>query len=907
MQKLRRPVSAVVAMLVVLFAMPAAGAAATTTPTAATATVVTEADGFRFGVDAATPTDVNQYNYGLLEGEAVADPGETYINVRVTVINEQSDRSAFILDLVGSATGSDIYLGGPDPLSADEKTNEGCATSGDLGVTLPAGMCLIGADDQAGGGAVVLEDGTALADEGLTQGPLIPASGRATINAYFGPVSSGYKAQNASLFFYVVSNGGTTANLVRVPIGSHGAAQPASGAACLMPHLAQPSVPVLSAAQASAELGQKVTFAAATGPADHVVCQWDGPRLPKKEVRPYRQYTVELWLGVQGPFPNNADAAASFTPLSRAFGAPTAVAGVGSAAAFLPGQDEITGQLLVLSGVYVFTVSLNSPAPLVTQQRQLVAVARSVLGHLPVPLPLAPAFIVTATLDQPLSGDLLSLPLTRLTIKDPGSVTATVAWGQGANSPAQFVISHSPHTHGIGVGPAVMSIVADTPYTYRVLGTFPLTIMLHNGLGQAQQLAGEVVVARALVGSAANLGGAKLAAMWNTCWQCGQYVDLPDLHSIGVDSHYLGIMETTQEQTDHSPSTAAAFIKDLDQQGSNVFNYFSLVNPGLGLLAGFPDQLAADNDPDAIQVLGLAIYSGDFSPVVATNLTLSWLAHSECAACTDNSALSEPSLAALTLIYDWGHPTAEFPDGYLISRTPTSTEQQLLTLGITSAVGWQIINVGAAAYAVKTLPGSASDPPTADDLDIWVNMFRTEVVKPIVNTMGNNWASEAEQNALVSGTQSVAIGALVGAAIPIPGLDVFGAIAGALVGIVLGMWGAVDTSGIGAEYNQVVGFDNQGRAEADLFSLAALLHGGRIYPNGLDDSVPLTDNPANIRAVWLDYAENRIGQNSDQIQDKKRPVTKSPVTKGTEVDVWEPLPETPLGTPFYLLEYCTTC
>ncbi len=191
-----------------------------TTPTttkAATATIVTEADGFRFGVEPGKPTTVNQYNYGLLEGEAVADPGQTYIDVPITVINEQSDRSAFLLDLLGSATNSYVYLGAPN-LSADDKSNGGCATSVNVGTTLPAGSCLIGANDQSGGGAVVFQDGSALADENLSQGPTIPASGRTTMNAYFGPVSSGYDAQNASLFFPVVSNGGLNVSLTQVPI-----------------------------------------------------------------------------------------------------------------------------------------------------------------------------------------------------------------------------------------------------------------------------------------------------------------------------------------------------------------------------------------------------------------------------------------------------------------------------------------------------------------------------------------------------------------------------------------------------------------------------------------------------------------------------------------------------------------
>ena len=107
-----------------------------TTPTTTKAATTTEADGFRFGVEPGKPTTVNQYNYGLLEGEAVAEPGQTYIDVPTTVINEQSDRSAFLLDLLGSATNSYVYLGAPN-LSADDKSNGGCATSVNVGTTLP--------------------------------------------------------------------------------------------------------------------------------------------------------------------------------------------------------------------------------------------------------------------------------------------------------------------------------------------------------------------------------------------------------------------------------------------------------------------------------------------------------------------------------------------------------------------------------------------------------------------------------------------------------------------------------------------------------------------------------------------------------------------------------------------------
>jgi hypothetical protein len=150
---------------------------------------------------------------------------------------------------------------------------------------------------------------------------------------------------------------------------------------CLALAIPQPQEPVLTNAQAIAAVHQPLSYV--RQPARRSAqCQWNGRRLPPARATPYRQYQVQLWLSVHAPFRSVSAAKHDYGAMVDAFGQPTRAPGVGSEAAFIPGQDEVTAQLLVRGGRDVFEVSLNSPLDQRQQRAQLTVIARDVLSRL---------------------------------------------------------------------------------------------------------------------------------------------------------------------------------------------------------------------------------------------------------------------------------------------------------------------------------------------------------------------------------------------------------------------------------------------------------------------------------------------------------------------------------------------
>jgi hypothetical protein len=163
-----------------------------------------------------------------------------------------------------------------------------------------------------------------------------------------------------------------------------------SEGACVSGQLARPSVPVLTDAQVTEDVHQKVTLASAA-PGPVVSCQWDGAPVPKDKSDPYRHYTVQVWFGIQF-LTTAAEARAAFKRDEAVAGPPQSVPGLGAVVSVMPGQDEVTEQLAAMtSGDDVFTVELSSSAKTKVQKADLVAVARQVLARLamttPAPVP----------------------------------------------------------------------------------------------------------------------------------------------------------------------------------------------------------------------------------------------------------------------------------------------------------------------------------------------------------------------------------------------------------------------------------------------------------------------------------------------------------------------------------------
>ena len=157
---------------------------------------------------------------------------------------------------------------------------------------------------------------------------------------------------------------------------------PVAATECLSARLPQPTSPVLSDAQVSADLGQTVHFGSAPDSTTVVRCSWEGRALPADKDNPYRHYTVQLWLGLQF-FSSAAAAKQAFQFDEAPFGPPTAVPGLGATVNLQPGEDDVTRALTAMTpSNVVFGLNLNSPSPQAVQDSQLVALAHLVLQRL---------------------------------------------------------------------------------------------------------------------------------------------------------------------------------------------------------------------------------------------------------------------------------------------------------------------------------------------------------------------------------------------------------------------------------------------------------------------------------------------------------------------------------------------
>jgi hypothetical protein len=120
-------------------------------------------------------------------------------------------------------------------------------------------------------------------------------------------------------------------------VGNRLSARGADATGCLGSALPKPAVAVLTDRQAISALHQHVTFAGETGGSSTPECQWNGNPLPPNQVGPYSQYQVQLWLNLHAPFVSGSAARSYYEPLTTAFGTPTRVPDLGTAAVFVPG------------------------------------------------------------------------------------------------------------------------------------------------------------------------------------------------------------------------------------------------------------------------------------------------------------------------------------------------------------------------------------------------------------------------------------------------------------------------------------------------------------------------------------------------------------------------------------------
>ncbi len=228
---------------------------------------------------------------------------------------------------------------------------------------------------------------------------------------------------------------------------------------------------------------------------------------------------------------------------------------------------------------------------------------------------------------------------------------------------------------------------------------------------------------------------------------------------------------------------------------------------------------------------------------LATSLTWSVVSPIDC---TDppsfdlNYCEALTDLPAITIVDDY------WLRGQLLSQQAGSVQQQLLDVAVQSKLGWNTVTLGAAAYAASQLR-TAGDPPSENGLTQWISNVKNGVVARIVNTMGASWVNVAEDHAFSSNASFAGISTVITGLIPIPVLS-------AVAGLVLGMWGASQNSGIPSEYTQVVGFANESESMSDLFCLESLLRAGEIHLAGST----VQNTPANVRAVWEAY----VGPNS---------------------------------------------
>lgn len=143
----------------------------------------------------------------------------------------------------------------------------------------------------------------------------------------------------------------------------------------------KPVLPVLTTVEVTVDLHQSVIFGGGSGPVTNYSCVWDGKKLPKPANPESPQYSVQLFLQLY--YSSSSSAAIKlYTQISTGLGTPTPVSGVGNRAAFLPGQDIVTEQLVVRAGAYVFIDQLSSSEAHALQKAQLTTVAHQVVARL---------------------------------------------------------------------------------------------------------------------------------------------------------------------------------------------------------------------------------------------------------------------------------------------------------------------------------------------------------------------------------------------------------------------------------------------------------------------------------------------------------------------------------------------
>ena len=307
---------------------------------------------------------------------------------------------------------------------------------------------------------------------------------------------------------------------------------------------------------------------------------------------------------------------------------------------------------------------------------------------------------------------------------NPGSLKATINWGDGTVSPAELTEQRAPHAHGPGLGPEVISVVARSPHIYWVLGDFPMSITL-TGHGFTKTFDGTAIIGPDLKQVAqrqAEALGKEWSKKWNSCPYCTVTSSCPGIPSTceynpvspGVKWEYGKLIQRTQSAIEGDPRAATYFFDDLTSIGFDQLTAFSDEDgDGRGLEPGFPNEL--DPNVDGSQLLGLAILSGAWSAQKVTSMTGEWFSAPGCQGinqlgCSDNAETQNawPSLAAEALIFNWGH-------GRLISQgTPSqdqppsgSTEFDLMAYALgypdgdglgspsgQSASGWNILTRG---------------------------------------------------------------------------------------------------------------------------------------------------------------------------------------------------------------------
>ena len=158
---------------------------------------------------------------------------------------------------------------------------------------------------------------------------------------------------------------------------------PALTLGCLWAKAPQRTDPILTTAEAIADLHQTVKFGGTSGTVSNFNCTWEGKALPKVTSPEAPHYKIELWVNLYYSA-NKAAAEKLYNEIETGFGKPTPAHGIGNAAAYVPGQDIVTTQIIVISGANVFLVELNSTQAHSTQDHELATVAKQVVIRLAV-------------------------------------------------------------------------------------------------------------------------------------------------------------------------------------------------------------------------------------------------------------------------------------------------------------------------------------------------------------------------------------------------------------------------------------------------------------------------------------------------------------------------------------------